>query len=292
MIVRKRRTASSKNKMKRGLNLNNAILVINYSFLLGKLQDEMKSTQSLVSQLTVRKNECKEKEMIIAERESELERGFRKDLGDVGHYLAFFMKNYKRKPKIHGHNLDRAEVYEMGIHALKSPNLRAFGRENGDAARAVVSAFIELEDPTSMPTGCPRTYWDKFCKLRRKRLICDFEIKFVELEMDNIGKGLQECSEREDTTAKSMASVLAILSHRTEMRNYLLYNTEFQYVTGKGNVEINYWKLENHETAVMTLADSVDRLNSRVAVRQKREIELIFELVTCQINLIVILEFY
>ncbi len=55
----------------------------------------MKATQLLMSQLTIKKNECKEKELVILEEESELERKFRKELGDVGHYLAFFMKNYK-----------------------------------------------------------------------------------------------------------------------------------------------------------------------------------------------------
>jgi hypothetical protein len=63
--------------------------------MLLKLQDEMKSAQMLVAQLTIRKGECKEKEMIITERQNDLERKFRKELGDVGHFLGAFMKSYK-----------------------------------------------------------------------------------------------------------------------------------------------------------------------------------------------------
>jgi hypothetical protein len=55
----------------------------------------MKSTQSLVAQLEVRKTECKAKVEELDDKEKDLERKFRRDLGDVGQFLEFFVKNYK-----------------------------------------------------------------------------------------------------------------------------------------------------------------------------------------------------
>jgi len=63
--------------------------------MLMKLQDGMKSTQSLVSQLAARKSKCKEKTSDMAEKEKDLEKRFRKELGDVGQFFEFFIKNYK-----------------------------------------------------------------------------------------------------------------------------------------------------------------------------------------------------
>jgi len=55
----------------------------------------MKSTESLISQLQVRKTECKTKLEELEEREKDLERKFRRDMGDVGQFFEFFVKNYK-----------------------------------------------------------------------------------------------------------------------------------------------------------------------------------------------------
>jgi len=162
--------------------------------------------------------------------------------------------------------LDKAEIYEYGLKALKSPNLRGFARENGDAGKAVALALVEIEDPMLMPQGCPRNFWDRFNKVRRERLAVNFETKSLSLDLEHINEGLQECAEREEESAKAMAAILAIISHRTDLRNYFIYNTEFQFVCGKGNVEIDYWELQAHEESFMTLAKSVEKLNNDIHV--------------------------
>jgi hypothetical protein len=164
--------------------------------------------------------------------------------------------------------LDKTEIYDYGIKALKAPSIRTFARENiSDAAKAVVVAIMDMEDPMRIPIGCPRSYWDRFNKIRRERLAVCFEIKALNLDMDHINEGLNECKEREEDSAKAMAAILAIISHRTDLRNYFIYNTEFQYITGKGSVEIDYWSLQAHEESFMTLSTTVEKLNSDIYVR-------------------------
>lgn len=74
------------------VTLNNNLFC---SQMLMKLQDGMKSTQSLVAQLSARKSGCREKMSDLQEKEKELEKRFRKEIGDVGQFFEFFMKNYK-----------------------------------------------------------------------------------------------------------------------------------------------------------------------------------------------------
>jgi hypothetical protein len=63
--------------------------------MLRKLQDTYKSTQSLGSQLVARVELCSQKYETITDHEKNLERTFRSDLGEVGHFYDIFTKLYK-----------------------------------------------------------------------------------------------------------------------------------------------------------------------------------------------------
>jgi len=55
----------------------------------------MKGSQNMASHMENKKIECEELIAKFTEQEKDLERSFRKDLGDVGQYFEFFYKTYR-----------------------------------------------------------------------------------------------------------------------------------------------------------------------------------------------------
>ena len=70
-------------------------LVFMNSLVLRKLQVTMKSTHSLSAQLFARVERASASYETVTEREKNLERTFRSDLGEVGHFYDVFSKLYK-----------------------------------------------------------------------------------------------------------------------------------------------------------------------------------------------------
>ena len=65
------------------------------SQMLKKLQDSVKSSQNLASQLLTRVEASTKRYEFVMDRERLLERTFRRDLGEVGHFFDLFMRLYK-----------------------------------------------------------------------------------------------------------------------------------------------------------------------------------------------------
>lgn len=164
--------------------------------------------------------------------------------------------------------LNKVEIYETMVRALRSDNIRNFAKENGETGRVVVMSIYDMEDPMLMPKDCPRSYWDKFNRLRRERLACEYQIKTLMSEIDRLTDGINECKKKKAEGTDAIAAVLSVISHKNDLKNYFVANVEFQMVLGKGQVEINFWDFKDHVTATIILIDKVEKLNHHVYVRQ------------------------
>ncbi|CAL8123109.1 unnamed protein product [Orchesella dallaii] len=234
--------------------------------LVQDLKTSMKGSQNMASHMENKKIECEERIAKYTEQEKDLERSFRKDLGDVGQYFEFFYKTYKKKPKLSMKGLSKSEVYENMVRALRSENIRAFARENGEIGRLVVMAVYDMEDPMLMPKDCPRSYWDKFNKIRRDRLICEYETKSLMHEIDRLSEAITDCNRKEAAGTAAIAAVLGVVSHKNDLKTYFVANVEFQMVLGKGQCEIDCWNFREHTNANIILIDNVERLNQNIYV--------------------------
>jgi len=177
------------------------------------------------------------------------------------------MGRCRRKPKfLFEQYEDKANVYDLAFRAIHAPNLRTFARDNRGAAHMVVQAIIEIEDPLLTPEGCSRSMWERFLKLRRERLLCEFESKSLGLEIAKINQSLDESKKREDVVSKAIAAVLAVLSHKCDLRLYFNQNVEFQVIMEKGQCEMEFWNFDAHKDAIMTLPTAINEMNSIIVV--------------------------
>jgi hypothetical protein len=124
------------------------------------------------------------------------------------------------------------------VKGLEAPNLRLFGQENGALGKQVVEAIYELDEPMQNPIGCPRSTWDRFCRLRREKISCEFQSKLIGNELLALKGVLDEAKVREDEVGGAMASILTRLSHHRDLRLAHIHNVEFQMVVNQGQVEL------------------------------------------------------
>lgn len=174
----------------------------------------------------------------------------------------------RKKPKLSLKGLNKADVYETMVKALRSDNIRVFARENGEIGRIVVMAIYDFEDPMLMPKDCPRSYWDKFNRVRRERLVCEYQTKMLVSEIDRITEAINDCSRQEAEGTGAIAAVLGVISHKNDMKTYYVANVEFQMVLGKGQCEIDCWSFEDHINATIILIENVEKLNHKIFVRK------------------------
>lgn len=152
------------------------------------------------------------------------------------------------------------------VRALRSDNIRNFAKENGETGRIVVMAIYDLEDPMLMPKDCPRSYWDRFNKVRRERLFCQYQTKTLVSEIDRISEAINECNRKEAEGTDAIAAVVGVISHKNDLKSYFVANVEFQMILGKGQCEIDYWSFAEHLNATIILIEHVEDLNKKIFV--------------------------
>ena len=124
------------------------------------------------------------------------------------------------------------------VKGLEAPNLRWFAAENGPMGKIVADAIYELDEPMQNPIGCPRSTWDRFCRLRREKITCEYQAKLIGSELMSLKTVLDECKGREDEVTSAMAHVLTKLARQRDLKLAHIHNVEFQMVVSQGQVEL------------------------------------------------------
>jgi len=83
------------------------------------------------------------------------------------------------------------------IRALGSQGLRLSIAPDDAGAQQAVDAICDLDDPMQIPAGCPKSTWDRFCRLRHEKMICEYEIKLIGDELSVLHKVLNTFKDRE-----------------------------------------------------------------------------------------------
>nr|XP_015203067.1 PREDICTED: cilia- and flagella-associated protein 43 [Lepisosteus oculatus] len=244
-----------------------------------ELNYKLEKTRKMRNEIAEEVKKCKEEvdafrenyDNVVAE-DKLLDRGFRKEFGDVpAHLVDHLYKLFKRRPR----------VQRM---RTQTDNSSPF-KDRPESARAVseglsqlMKAMDELDAVENMPEGLDLAVWERFCLTRRAKVKSEQQVKLKALTLAEMQAFLQKRTEEDDCVKQDIKNIIDELNGTRDEKMRFQLDLMVQFLIKQGQVEVETGNfIADYSDSVLLHRSVVEDLNGTIKTLGEQKIASMVE---------------